>query len=580
MAIAPGSEFGPYRVDAKLGEGGMGKVYKVWNSSLNRHEALKVLPTSALDTDLARRFMVEARTAAGLRHPSIAAIHVVGETDEGVPFFTMELIEGMSLGGLLAARRRLPVSEVVGILAQLASALDYAHKSKIVHRDIKPGNILLETSPGSKPSVKLVDFGIARAMEDADGTRITKTGFIIGTPDYMSPEQASGAEVDHRTDIYSLGVVAYEMLCGKTPFGGDANTAPVSILMRHIKEAPPQPLSIVPDLPPYVNGALLRALNKSPGDRFARCGDFVDALANRRRLPDRQSYVSPPSMPPTAMPRTVAPAHRPESTPRPAGAIGKPPGPRSGPAEVASFLQRLEAGSTAALWVAAGLAVLGCILGGIAIVVRHQQEAMPIASSSSSYASDQLAPAAQPQSTPQSQSTSNASSHVYIITHAPISARAPQQQDSNTYPSNTSYTGNFQIICAENGMALACNNGAQSGASAVFSTSNPPSPNQSWNVSQVATGRYKIVCNGTGLALDNGGRGTNGATVLVWTPKPDDGNQEWSITDIGEGHVRLNCIADAKALDAGWHKNDGDTVVEWDSVNNINQQWTLVPTNG
>jgi len=279
-SISPGTVVGGYRIDEMVGQGGMAQVYKAWNSGLHRHEALKVLPPHmTFDHSFVERFLTEARTAAGLRHPHIATIYTVSQPNEPQPFFAMELVEGGDLSELIRQRGQMPWREVLPILRQIAGALDYAHSHGIIHRDVKPANILLEDDGHGRLNVKVVDFGIARAQEAGDGARLTKTGMIVGTPEYMSPEQGgSGLPVDHRTDLYSLSVIAYEMSCGHPPFAVGPNGTAMTVIMAHIQDTPRAPLEQVPTLPLAVNAAILKALAKDPADRFASCTAFLDSL--------------------------------------------------------------------------------------------------------------------------------------------------------------------------------------------------------------------------------------------------------------------------------------------------------------
>jgi len=251
-------------------------VYRVWHTGLHRHEALKLLPPDrAVDRRFAERFLAEARLAARLRHPNIATIYSVSDADTQPSYFSMELVEGEDLARVMA-KGPLPVVDAVPILRQMAAALDYAHASGVIHRDVKPANVLLRPELDRAVTAKLVDFGIARAAE-ADDQRLTSAGTILGTPEYMSPEQAEGLPVDYRSDIYSLGVVAYEMLCGKPPFKSSARSA-IQVLMAQIREQPRPPSEIAPGVPEEVSRAMLRALAKQPGERYASCSDFVNAL--------------------------------------------------------------------------------------------------------------------------------------------------------------------------------------------------------------------------------------------------------------------------------------------------------------
>ena len=273
---------GPYEIRERIGEGGMAVVYRAWHSGLHRFEALKVPRPGYGDGEYIQRLLAEARMAARLHHPHIVAIHSISESDAEQHFFAMDLVEGIDLETLLEQRTSLPPAEALGILQQVASALDYAHSQGVIHRDIKPGNILLQEHPERRPAerwtVKVVDFGISRAAEDIDGTRLTKNGMLVGTPEYMSPEQAgSGEVVDYRTDLYSLAVVGYEMLTGSPPFMAGDGVSRMSILMSHVTHPPRPPREIVPEIPQALNDAILYAMAKKPTDRFLTAKAFLRA---------------------------------------------------------------------------------------------------------------------------------------------------------------------------------------------------------------------------------------------------------------------------------------------------------------
>ncbi|HEY7569229.1 MAG TPA: protein kinase [Gemmatimonadaceae bacterium] len=260
-----------YELEAEIGRGGMAAVYRARDLRLKRLVAIKVLPPDlAFREEVRTRFLREAQTAAQLNHPNIVPIFSVDER-AGVVYFVMALVEGESLGGRLTRERRPPVSDVTRTLREVADALGYAHARGIVHRDIKPDNILLDAATGR---AMVTDFGIARAAEG--DSRLTVTGIAVGTPTYMSPEQALGErDVDGRSDQYSLAVVAYQMLTGQPPF---AATNTPAMLLKHISE-PPAPLSeLRPDLPPGLIVAVERALAKKPADRWPNAYAFRDAL--------------------------------------------------------------------------------------------------------------------------------------------------------------------------------------------------------------------------------------------------------------------------------------------------------------
>lgn len=276
-----GSQIGPYEVQAHLGDGGMASVYRVWHTGLHRVEALKVPRQQGRfgpEAAFLRRLLAEARTVANLQHPNIAAIYAISDAASPLQFFSMEFVEGGDLATFLAERKSLAPSVALPILEQVAEALDYAHSQNVIHRDIKPANVLLQ-SGGDNTVAKVVDFGISRAGEEAGATRLTRSGMIVGTPEYMSPEQSgSGDDVTARTDQYSLGVLAYEMLCGAPPFVAGEGVSRLSLLMKHVGEAPQTPAHRVSGLPVAASDAIIKALSKKPEKRFESCREFVAAL--------------------------------------------------------------------------------------------------------------------------------------------------------------------------------------------------------------------------------------------------------------------------------------------------------------
>ncbi|MBM3906527.1 MAG: serine/threonine protein kinase [Gemmatimonadetes bacterium] len=261
-----------YHVDAEIGRGGMAVVYRATDTRLHRRVALKVLPPElAFREEVRRRFLREAQMAAQLSHPHIVPIYTVDEA-EGLVYFAMGLVEGAPLAKLLLQEPRPPIPNVRRTLREVADALHYAHAHGVVHRDIKPDNILIETATGR---AMVTDFGIARAAQAE--VRLTATGIAVGTPAYMSPEQAMGErEVDGRADIYSLGIVGYQMLAGELPFTA-ANTP--AMLMKHLSDAPRPLLELRPDLPANLASAIDRALCKAPSDRWPDAASFGAALA-------------------------------------------------------------------------------------------------------------------------------------------------------------------------------------------------------------------------------------------------------------------------------------------------------------
>ncbi|HEX9610804.1 MAG TPA: serine/threonine-protein kinase [Gemmatimonadales bacterium] len=260
---------GRYSLERELGRGGMGVVYLAREVRLDRPVAIKLLPpTLAAHPTLRERFLREARTAARLSHPHIVPIHAVDEVDRFV-FYVMAYVEGETLARLLARRGALTAAEASRVLREVAWALAHAHEEGIVHRDVKPENILLERGTGR---ALVADFGIARLAEASGGTGV---GEVLGTPDFMSPEQASGEPCDGRSDVYSLGVVGYYTLAGRLPFHG---ASPAQVLMRHLTQPPPPLASLVPALPRDLGKVIGRCLAKDPGARFQGARELADAL--------------------------------------------------------------------------------------------------------------------------------------------------------------------------------------------------------------------------------------------------------------------------------------------------------------
>ncbi|MEZ4232659.1 MAG: protein kinase [Polyangiaceae bacterium] len=294
---------GRYEVLEVLGEGGMGTVYRVRHTTLGRFFALKVLRKDlAGDRELAARFIQEARAAASVSHPSVVQITDFGALDGEQPYFVMEMLEGQSLGWLIQHGGAIPAARAVRILRQVAEALGAAHAAGIVHRDLKPDNIHVGSAAGSGSDVvKVLDFGLAKV---AGASRLTRQGMVFGTPHYMSPEQASGGSVDHRADIYALGVVMYEMFTGRVPFEADSY---MGVLTKHMYVAPTPPSEIVAAAREL--GALedmtLRCLQKKPVQRFESMADFIEELDRVAKVGDDGSVSLRPSEADSRPPRNL-----------------------------------------------------------------------------------------------------------------------------------------------------------------------------------------------------------------------------------------------------------------------------------
>ena len=281
---------GRYEVVDVIGEGGMGTVYEVRHVTLGRRFALKVLRRDIADAEHTARFLQEAKAAAAIGHPNIVAVSDFGEVRLGgpgsaaVPYFVMEFLTGISLAALLRVEKTLPAQRAAGILLQCASGLAAAHAAGVIHRDLKPDNVFL-TPTAEKEFVKLLDFGVAKMVGQG---RLTRAGMVFGTPHYMSPEQASGQSVDHRADVYALGVILYECFVGHVPFEADTY---MGVLTKHMF-ATPQPIDqAVPDA--SLLGALgpiaMRCLAKSPADRYANMIEVAAAIEKAMSEPSTKS---------------------------------------------------------------------------------------------------------------------------------------------------------------------------------------------------------------------------------------------------------------------------------------------------
>jgi serine/threonine protein kinase len=264
--LGPGDEIGGYRIEAMAGRGGMGLVYRARQRRPDRIVAIKVIaPELAADPNFRARFEQESATAAEIEHPNVIPVYEVGD-DDGLLFIAMRFVQGVDLGGLLRQTGRLPPQRAAHLIAQVADALDAAHARGLVHRDIKPGNILVAAAD----HVYLTDFGLTKRASDSGG--MTKTGMFVGTVDYIAPEQVEGRRVDARADIYALGCVTYQALSGTVPFPRDSDIAKI---FAHVNDSPP-PLR---DIPLPLAAAVLRAMAKRPGDRFQSAGDFGRAVS-------------------------------------------------------------------------------------------------------------------------------------------------------------------------------------------------------------------------------------------------------------------------------------------------------------
>ncbi len=274
-----GSKLGSYEVEEEIGRGGMGVVYRAYQPNLQRQVAVKVLlPHLAKDAEFVERFLREARSAAKLHHPGLVTIFDVGEI-EGTYFFSMQWLQGKTLEEKLE-EGRLPVEEVVDVVCQMAAALGFAHEAGVVHRDVKPANVIVD----ERGRAVLTDFGIAKAGNE---TRLTRVGASVGSPDYMAPEQISGGSIDPRTDLYALGVLFHHLLTGEPPYSGDA---PIAVAYQHLNAPVPSAREKRSEVPPELDEVVAKLMAKAPEDRFQSAEELLAAL---REIPGLEAAGPP-----------------------------------------------------------------------------------------------------------------------------------------------------------------------------------------------------------------------------------------------------------------------------------------------
>ena len=351
--LSAGTVVGEYTVDCKLGDGGMATVYGATHPLIGKKAAIKIMnPALSLDAGLVERFILEARAVNAIGHPNIVDVFSFGRLSDGRSYFVMEWLQGETLYDRLWERRP-TLDEALDLIDQVCDALEAAHEKGIVHRDLKPANVFLTPVRGRRDLVKLLDFGVAKLIATAEGLDgsdpmsrppQTMTGQVVGTPDYISPEQARAKPVDGKTDIYALGVIAYEMILGRRPFEAD-NSA--DVVRMHLSDAPPAPHTLWPEIPALLEDLLLRMLNKTPARRPSPA-EVRESIKELRGTPppfDWDSMAPSPG-------RLVEPS--PSQPPGPSPS--QPPQPARSTLDV-DPLPSPRRGRT--LWVALGLAVVG-----------------------------------------------------------------------------------------------------------------------------------------------------------------------------------------------------------------------------
>jgi eukaryotic-like serine/threonine-protein kinase len=354
--LVPGSQIGKYLLGKKLGQGGFGVVFRAHDASLDREVALKFLNQEASSQpQILQRFLQEARSAAKIQHPGIVTVYECGQLAEAnnAAYIAMELLDGESLTDRLARSGRLQAEEAMEIARQVASALEAAHRAGIVHRDLKPDNIFLVKDPAvmNGERVKVLDFGIAKLGRTATSSVQTQSMQVVGTPRYMSPEQCkSAAQVDHRSDIYTLGCILFELVCGRAPFNG----APGELIAQHVLVEAPAPGQFAPDLPPQLEALIVAMLAKEPDDRPATMAAIQRALESNGAMA--------PGVAPTLMPGQMPSYPRARTSTRP-GPVGSMNPTTLGGAASSSVVRRAAtaaAASSRRKWI-----VFGAVGGGV-----------------------------------------------------------------------------------------------------------------------------------------------------------------------------------------------------------------------
>jgi serine/threonine protein kinase len=322
--ISIGSVLAGYRIEGLAGEGGMGRVYRATQMGLNRHVALKlIMPELATEPDFRARFERESRLTASIEHPNVIPVYEAGDA-EGQLFIAMRWVEGTDMRSVILTEGRLDADRAIGIVEQVAAALDAAHSGGLVHRDVKPANVMLTTAHGQE-HVYLTDFGLTKRA--GSGTALTRTGAFVGTPDYMPPEQIKGERSDARTDVYALGCLLFHALTGRTPYDRDTEVAK---MYAQLHDEPPSAAEAVPGTPMALDAVIARALAKDADDRYLSAGDLGRAaraaLIGKDPSQPERSLATGLAAPPTELsPAASPPADATAATPPPGPTAATPP---------------------------------------------------------------------------------------------------------------------------------------------------------------------------------------------------------------------------------------------------------------
>jgi serine/threonine protein kinase len=443
MEDLTGKQLGHYQIVAPLGEGGMAAVYKAYQPTMDRYVALKVLPRHfASDPQFIARFQQEAKVLAKLQHPHILPVFDFGEAD-GYTYIVMPFVQSGTLADVMQGRS-LPLPQIYTLISQIGSALDYAHAHGLIHRDVKPRNVLID----ERDNCLLSDFGLVKMAEGS--VKLTQTGGVLGTPAYMSPEQGRGQELDGRSDIYSLGVILYEMLTGRPPYEADT---PIAIMLKHISEPLPLPRALNPALPEAVEQVVVKALEKNPADRYQKADELATAL--------KAAYQVVPN------PETPVPSPAPESPQGDATHPALPQHPPHAPTspalpESANITgRRLPVVTQGVLIISAGIVVILFAMGWLALARKPEATAIvPITTLPSPAVTvilENIATTIPPSQAPTLLPTNTPPS---VPTSQPIIVTSPTAKP-RTPPTPCTYQGTFVSAWQQVASQLGCPSGSE-----------------------------------------------------------------------------------------------------------------------